>query len=99
MTTAELHLSLDQRKNRVVVDGVDITRNVNRIDVHAEPGQLPRLEIGLRIYEITALGDEHTVLRIDQGTVDLLKRCGWTAPQGDPTVLRVIPTAAIGEEA
>lgn len=88
MSTAELHLSNSHSRTRVIVDGHDIGQNITGLTLTAEPGRAPRLEISLRIVDITALADEYTVLRIDAGTVALLRRCGWIAPDGEPTVLR-----------
>lgn len=84
MSTAELHLNLT--RSSIVIDGHDISNHVRSINLSATPGRLPRLEIELVVMDVTALGEQTTV-RIDPGTVELLQRSGWTAPEGDPTVL------------
>lgn len=73
----------------IVVDGQDITGEVTGFTLTAEarPGIPPRLELDLRVHDVTTFEAPHVQVLINPTTAAYLERAGWTPPPGERSVL------------
>lgn len=80
MTHVRLNLT-GPNDQSIHLDGEDISNSVARVDVQCAAGQLPKVTISLGLAShITAEGE--TEVFMSTATSNLLRRAGWTPPEG-----------------
>jgi hypothetical protein len=68
----------------VELDGVDVSRAVSAVDIHAEASEDPP-RVVLHIVALASDIEAEAKVRLAPGTDDLLKQLGWTPPAEDPS--------------
>lgn len=77
---AEIEVAGNGRSGRIVLDGCDVSRGVRGFRVTSQCGELTRLELDLRVLDVTRLDSEETEIVIPDATRDALIALGWTPP-------------------
>ena len=67
----------------IELDGHDITRAVQDVNLSLSCSQVPILELGLAVYETMRFDGEVDVL-IPESVREALIQLGWTPPEHDP---------------
>lgn len=69
-------------KYRVLVDGVDIARSLTRLTLRMGVGEIPELDLGLQVIDVTQLGSIEAEVLLGAGVHEALVALGWTPPEG-----------------
>jgi hypothetical protein len=80
-------ISMDGPHGRVIVDGLDLANAVQAITWQSDARSCPRMELELRIIDVTKLSSKDTEILIPDATAEALIALGWAPPdvtKGDP---------------
>lgn len=64
----------------VEIDGVDVSRAVSSVRIHAEVGERPHVTLGLALHDVSTLSEARVL--IPEDTAAALVALGWTPPAG-----------------
>lgn len=87
MSTVHIELGPKSRDGKIVIDGYDIAGTVQGFHLSAEANRTPRLELDLRVHDVTTFESPHAQVLIDPTAAGFLERAGWTPPPGQASVL------------
>ncbi|MFD4912841.1 hypothetical protein ACFWNR_06415 [Streptomyces virginiae] len=66
---------------RVLVDGVDIARGLVGLHLRMGVGEIPQLDLDLKVIDVTRLGSVETEVALGAGVHEALVALGWTPPE------------------